>query len=97
MDFGYTTKEHVMIFYDNNSVISLSKNNVFHQKRKHIDSRFHFLCELVKYGDISLKFCGSKEQLADIFTKPLGRDVFQYQRQNLGIVNNVTIELKRDC
>jgi hypothetical protein len=30
MDFGYTTKEPISIFCDNNSVISLSKNNVFH-------------------------------------------------------------------
>jgi hypothetical protein len=34
MDFGYTTKEPISIFCDNNYVISLSKNNVFHQKRK---------------------------------------------------------------
>ena len=75
----------------------MSKNNVFHHKSKHIDTRFHFIRELVKGGDISLKFCGSKEQLADIFTDPLGRDVFQYQRQSLGIVNNVTLEIKREC
>ena len=97
MEFGYTTKEPILIFCDNNSAISLSKNSVFHQKSKHIDTRFHFIRELVKGGDISLKFCGSKEQLADIFTKPLGRDVFQFQHQNLGIVNNVTLEIKREC
>jgi hypothetical protein len=48
-------------------------------------------------GDIFLKFCGSKSQLADIFTKPLGRDVFQFQRQSLGIINNVILEIKREC
>jgi hypothetical protein len=97
MDFGYTTKEPISIFCDNNSAISLSKNNVFHQKSKHIDTRFHFIRELVKNGDIFLKFCGSKAQLADIFTKPLGRDVFQFQRQSLGIINNVILEIKREC
>jgi hypothetical protein len=60
MDFGYTTKEPILIFCDNNSIISLSKNNVFHQKIKHIDTRFHFIRELVKNGDIFLKFYGSK-------------------------------------
>ena len=68
MDFGYTTKELVLIFGDNNSTISLSKNNVFHQKSKPIDTWFHFIHELVKDGEISLKFCGYNEQLAHIFT-----------------------------
>ena len=70
---------------DNILAISLSKNNVFHQKRKHIDTRFHFIRELVKNGDIVLKFCESKEQLADIFTKPLGKVNFEFQCQKLGI------------
>jgi hypothetical protein len=97
--FGYMKKEPTLIFCDNNYAIALSKNNVFHQKRKHIDTRFHFIHELVKDGDISLKFCGSKEQLADIFTKPLGRVSFEFQRQHLGIVSlkNVTLEIKREC
>ena len=97
MDFGYTTKEPISIFFDNNSAISLSKNNVLHQKRKHIDTRFHFIPELIKNGDIFLKFFGSKAQLADIFTKPLGRDVSQFQCQSLGIINKVILEIKREC
>jgi hypothetical protein len=31
-------------------------------------------------------FCGSKEKLADILTKPLGRNTFEFQRQHLGII-----------
>ena len=55
-DFGYTENEPISILCDSTSAISLSKNNVFHQKRKHIDTRFHFIRELVKNGDISLDF-----------------------------------------
>ena len=61
LDFGYTEKDPTPIFCDNVYAISLSKNNVFHQKSKHIDTQFHFLRELVKNGDITLKFCSSKE------------------------------------
>ena len=57
------------IFHDNSSTIALSKNHVFHKKRKHIDTRFHFIRELVNNGDIALQLCGSRDQLADIFTK----------------------------
>ena len=85
LDFGYTEKDPTTIFCDNVSAMSLSKNNMFHQKSKHIDTRFHFLRELVKNGDITLKFCSSKEELTDVFTKPLRIINFEFQRQSLNI------------
>jgi hypothetical protein len=33
-----------------------------------------------------LHFFGSKEKFADIFTKPMGRNAFEFQGQHLGIV-----------
>jgi hypothetical protein len=86
-DLAHMENEPTPIFCDNNSAIQLSKNHVFHKKSKHIDTRFHFIRELVNNGDISLQFCGSRDQLADIFTKPLGNIVFEFQRQHLGIVS----------
>ena len=61
---------------NNYSAISLSKNHVFHKKTKHIDTRYHFIRELVNNKEICLEFCRSEDQLADIFTKPLARDTF---------------------
>ena len=81
---GHTEKDHTSIFYDNSSTIELSKYNVFHRKSKHIDTSYHFVRELVNDGQISLLFCGSKEQLANMFTKPLGTSAFVYQREHLG-------------
>jgi hypothetical protein len=40
--------EPTKVFCDNNSTIMLSKNHVFHKKTKHIDTRYHFIRELVK-------------------------------------------------
>ena len=57
----------------------------FHRKSKYIDTRYHFIRELVNDGQIWLLFCGSKEKLADMFTKPLGTFAFVYQREHLGI------------
>jgi hypothetical protein len=48
---------------------------------KHIDTRFHFIRELVNNRDISLQLCGSRrDQLADVFTKPLRKIVFELQK-----------------
>ena len=38
LDFGYIENDPTPIHCDNVSAISLSKNNVSHQKRKHIDT-----------------------------------------------------------
>jgi hypothetical protein len=86
-DMSQTEKDPTPIFCDNTSAIALSKNHVFHKKSKHINTRFHFICELVNNGDIALQFCGARDHLADIFTKPLGKSVFDFQRQHLGIVS----------
>jgi hypothetical protein len=40
-------QEPTTLFCDNNSAIMLSKNHVFHKKTKHIDTRYHFIRELV--------------------------------------------------
>ena len=58
--------------------------------RKHMDRHFHFIRELVNDGDIVLAFCGSKDHLTDIFTKPLGKNLFEFQRDKLGIVSSST-------
>ena len=80
-DMGHTPKDPTSIFCDNNSAMQLSKHNVFHRKRKHIDTHYHFIRELVNEKQISLLFCDSKEQLANMFTKPLGTTAFEYKRE----------------
>ncbi|KAG7550979.1 GAG-pre-integrase domain [Arabidopsis thaliana x Arabidopsis arenosa] len=84
-ELGYEVKESMVILCDNTSTIKLSKNPVFHGRCKHIGVRFHFLRELVKDGVIRLEHCGSQENVADIFTKPLKREAFENLRSKLGI------------
>ena len=74
------------IYCDNISSIALSKNPMFHGRSKHIEIRYHFIRELVENGDIKMEFCKS-EQLADIFTKPLGIGTFVHLRESLGVVD----------
>eukprot|EP00253_Pinus_taeda_P031426 PITA_31426 len=44
---GQEKAKATMIFCDNSSAIALSKNSVFHKRTKHIDTRFHYIRELV--------------------------------------------------
>ena len=53
-----------------------------HSKTKHIPINFHFLREHVTEKNIKLEYVGTKEQVADIFTKPLPRETFRYSEKN---------------
>ena len=75
------------IYCDNSSSIALPKNLVFHGRSKHIEIRYHFIRELVENGDIKMEFCKSEQQLADMFTKPLGIGTFVHLRECLGVVD----------
>jgi bifunctional DNase/RNase len=65
--------EPIPIYCDNTSAISISKNPVMHSKNKNIPIKYHFLREHVAEKNIRVEYVGTKEQVADIFTKPLPR------------------------
>lgn len=73
------------IYCDNRSAIALTRNPVFHGISKHIDIKFHYIRDLVTEGEILLDFCKSEDQIADIFTKPLGAEVFYIMKEKLGV------------
>jgi hypothetical protein len=77
----------ISIICDNTSAINISKNLVMHSKMKHIPIKYHFLREQVVEQSVKLEYIATKEQVADIFTKPLPRDTFEYLRQKLGVIS----------
>nr|GEW44090.1 retrovirus-related Pol polyprotein from transposon TNT 1-94 [Tanacetum cinerariifolium] len=58
--------------------IAISCNPVQHSRTKHIAVRYHFIKEHVEKGTIELYFVKTDYQLADIFTKALQIDCFNY-------------------
>ncbi|GKG18325.1 hypothetical protein Tco_0372623 [Tanacetum coccineum] len=73
------------MYYDNKSAIVLCCNNVQHSRSKHIDIRFNFIKENVENGVIELYFVNTEYQLADIFTKALGRERIEFLINKLGM------------
>nr|GEV14407.1 putative ribonuclease H-like domain-containing protein [Tanacetum cinerariifolium] len=67
------------------STIALCYNNVQHSRAKHIDVRYHFIKKQVKNGIVKLYFVWTEYQLADIFTKPLPRERFNFLIEKLGM------------
>nr|GEU77491.1 retrovirus-related Pol polyprotein from transposon TNT 1-94 [Tanacetum cinerariifolium] len=58
--------------------IAISYNPVQHSRTKHINVRYHFIKEHVEKGTIELYFVKTDYQLADLFTKALPVDRFNY-------------------
>nr|GEV14388.1 ribonuclease H-like domain, reverse transcriptase, RNA-dependent DNA polymerase [Tanacetum cinerariifolium] len=81
----HSQEEKVTIQVDNKSAISLMKNPVFHRRRKHIDTKYHFIRECVEREDIQVEFVNVEYQKADILTKALPKIKFLTMRQLIGL------------
>ena len=79
-DIQITCSPHISILCYNTSAISISKNPFMHSKTKHIPIKYYFLHEQVLEQKVKLEYVPSKEQVFDIFTKPLPRETFEYLR-----------------
>ncbi|KAI5341219.1 hypothetical protein L3X38_020493 [Prunus dulcis] len=91
-DFGEEKTTATTVFCDNTSAIAMAKNPVFHQRSKHIKRKFHFIREAIQEEVIELLYCKGEEQIADIFTKALPKDRFDYLRRMLGVKSASTLE-----
>ncbi|GJQ91767.1 retrovirus-related pol polyprotein from transposon TNT 1-94 [Tanacetum coccineum] len=93
-DYGFEYN-HIPLYCDNKSVIALCCNNVQHSRSKHIDIRHHFIREQVEKGVVELYFVRTEYQLADIFTKALPRERFEFILPRLGMKSMKPETLKR--
>jgi len=89
-DYGVNC-DKVPLYCDNESTIKISNNPVQHCKTKHIEIRHHFIRDHIKRGDIDLIHLYTKEQLADIFTKPLDEARFRELRHELNIIDSSNV------
>nr|GEW10006.1 retrovirus-related Pol polyprotein from transposon TNT 1-94 [Tanacetum cinerariifolium] len=77
IDYGFHFNK-IPVYCDSKSAIAISCNPVQHSRTKHIAVRYHFIKEHVEKGTIELYFVKTDYQLADIFTKALPVDRFNY-------------------
>ncbi|GJX24290.1 hypothetical protein Tco_0228735 [Tanacetum coccineum] len=83
-NYGFAFNK-IPLYHDNHSPIALCCNNVQHSRSKHIDIRHHFILEQVEKGVVELYFVTTDYQLADIFTKELPREQFEFLLPRLGM------------
>ncbi|GJX82790.1 retrovirus-related pol polyprotein from transposon TNT 1-94 [Tanacetum coccineum] len=77
LDYGYKYNR-IPMYCDSKSVIAISCNPVPHSRAKHIDIRYYFIEEDVEKRTVELYFVRIEYQLADLFTKALPKEHFEY-------------------
>ena len=73
---GIKARRPCVVYEDNSAALKIANNATAIKRTKHIDVRHHFLREHVNQGTISILPVSTKEQLADVMTKVLGKVAF---------------------
>ncbi|GJV22163.1 probable serine/threonine-protein phosphatase 2A regulatory subunit B'' subunit TON2 [Tanacetum coccineum] len=73
-DLGFP-QDQAIVFCDSMSAICLAKDQVYHDRTKHIDVRYHFIRSERR---IKVKKIGTKDNPADVFTKPVPLSKFRH-------------------
>nr|GEY77862.1 hypothetical protein [Tanacetum cinerariifolium] len=95
-DYGFDFNK-IPLYCDNHSAIALCCNNVQHSRSKHIDIRHHFIREQVERGVVELYFVSTNYQLADISTKALPRQWFEFILPRLSMKNTMADLTAPNC
>jgi hypothetical protein len=75
------------IWCDNLGATYLSVNPVFHACTKHVEVDYYFVRDRVAKKEIQIHFIPSKDQLADVLTKPLPHSAFASVRSKFYVVS----------
>lgn len=89
-DIKVKCKEPIIIYCDNSTTIDISRNPVFHSKTKHVSIKYNFLKDNVEANEVRLVYVNTKEKIANIFTKPVPKETFEYLREQLGVISPPT-------
>lgn len=84
-ELGIHSTPTPVILCDNIGATYMAANPVFHARTRHVKIDFHFVREKVVSKTIHVCFVNTKDQLADIFTKPLSIQHFEPLRDKLRV------------
>jgi hypothetical protein len=84
-ELGFESTVATPLLCDNQGALYLAVSTKNHPKVKHISIKFHYIRQLIKSQDVNLLYVQTKEQIADIFTKPLSFTLFVKFRRSLGL------------
>src|SRR5258708_38593012 len=85
-DAGIPIAVPIFLLVDNQSMITLAENPIFHTCSKHIEVWHHWVHEKIEDSLIKLEYVPTADQVANIFTKPLNSEKFWKFHGVLGLI-----------
>ena len=82
---GVNSSVSIVINYDSQAAIDYTRDPKYYGKMKHIDTKYHFVRDIIAQKKIILQHISTHKMVADLLTKPITRDVFLYHVKTLGL------------
>ena len=64
----------------------MSKNQIYHERTKHIDVRLHFVRDVIAQGLVKIEKVSSEDNAADMMTKVVTLTKFKHCMDLVGII-----------
>ena len=77
IDKEYVPKVYCKAFEDNSGALELARTPKMRPRTKHINCKYHHFRSYVAKGEIEVHSIKTTDQLADLWTKPLGTELFR--------------------
>lgn len=75
-----------MLFTNNISAKHMFSNPMMHARMKHVEIDFHFICDELIQEKLDVRYAPYNEQVAFVFTKPLGETRFTSNKTKLMVL-----------
>jgi hypothetical protein len=93
-ELGVEQKYPTTVYEDNNAVMSLVDKGESNKRTRHFLIKFHYLLEKKQMGLFELSKVTTKDQLADVFTKALPKELFRKFRDWMGVIEDKEVSNK---
>ena len=79
-ELGFPPPAATLLYCDNNTAVLMASQPRFHSRAKHIRVAYHAVRDYVAHREIRLHYIPSKNNVADLLTKPLSRAPHEWTR-----------------
>jgi hypothetical protein len=86
-ELGFPPLRPTPLLCDNQAALVLAEDPSFHTRTKHINTKWHYICECTENDSIAVSYVPSRDNVADIHTKALPTQPFLHLHSFLGLCN----------